>query len=255
MKLGLCTIAFEEEPVDFAIRLAAQVGFEGVEIWGKAHLPLEAADAEVGRIAQLARDKGLEIPVYGSYVRFGLVDKPAAEVEVETARALHISKLLGAPFLRVWMGSKGTDAMTAGDWGKAVSDLRLASRLASDAGITLILEMHDNCYTDTAEATLRLMQEVASEHVKANFQVCFGAGADDPWESFQTVKDYIANVHVQNRVERKIVRLQEGDVDYRPIIQALRDSWFNGFLEIEFVRAPKVESLISDYRYLRSLLA
>ena len=40
MKLGLCTIAFQEKPLEEVIDIAADYGFDGIEVWGKPpHLP------------------------------------------------------------------------------------------------------------------------------------------------------------------------------------------------------------------------
>ena len=40
MKLGLCTIAFQEKPLEEVIDIAADHGFDGIELWGKPpHLP------------------------------------------------------------------------------------------------------------------------------------------------------------------------------------------------------------------------
>ena len=39
MKLGLCTIAFQEKPLEEVIDIAADYGFEGIELWGKPPAP------------------------------------------------------------------------------------------------------------------------------------------------------------------------------------------------------------------------
>jgi sugar phosphate isomerase/epimerase len=46
MKLGLCRIAFRETSLEDVLDIAADYGFDGVEIWGQApHIP-PAYDAE-----------------------------------------------------------------------------------------------------------------------------------------------------------------------------------------------------------------
>ena len=39
MKLGLCTIAFQEKPLEEVIDIAANYGFDGIEIWGHLKPP------------------------------------------------------------------------------------------------------------------------------------------------------------------------------------------------------------------------
>ena len=35
MKLGLCTIAFRERPLEEVMSIAVDYGFDGIEIWGQ----------------------------------------------------------------------------------------------------------------------------------------------------------------------------------------------------------------------------
>ena len=40
MKLGLCTIAFRDRPLEEVISIADDYGFDGIEIWGQEpHMP------------------------------------------------------------------------------------------------------------------------------------------------------------------------------------------------------------------------
>ena len=57
-KVGLCTIAFQELPFPEAVKLAAEVGFDGVEPWGKPdHIPLTLTDDEVRKARSSGREQ------------------------------------------------------------------------------------------------------------------------------------------------------------------------------------------------------
>ena len=69
MKLGLCTIAFRDRPLEEVISIAADYGFDGIEIWGQEpHMP-ETYDSEyIAHVRKLIEGKDLEVSAYGSYV-------------------------------------------------------------------------------------------------------------------------------------------------------------------------------------------
>ena len=69
MKVGLCTIAFRELPLEKVLDIATECGFDGVEVWGKPpHIPDEYDAEYVRAIPGMARERGLEIISFGSYV-------------------------------------------------------------------------------------------------------------------------------------------------------------------------------------------
>jgi sugar phosphate isomerase/epimerase len=69
MKLGLCTIAFRERPLEEVIDIAADYGLDGIEIWGQdPHMPAEYDADYVNKVKDMVSRKGLEISALGSYV-------------------------------------------------------------------------------------------------------------------------------------------------------------------------------------------
>ena len=71
MHLGLCSITNKDWPVEDVLALAAEAGYDGVEIWGQDHVGNPVGDGEPDietcrAIADTAADLDVEIPVYGS---------------------------------------------------------------------------------------------------------------------------------------------------------------------------------------------
>lgn len=254
MKIGLCTIAFSEKPVEYSIDLAAKLGFDGVEIWGReGHIPLDTDATRLAALRAYLREKNIEAAAYGSYVRMG-VPGPREEKIGDLKRALGIAQALDARRIRIWVGNKGSASMTEEDWELAISDLKASAYEAERCGITLLMEMHDGCFTDSAKSTLRLIEEVGSKVLRANYQVSFRPGADPVMEGFRTISKYIGGVHAQNMTPKgRRALVGEGIVDYGPIIRALREAGYDGYIEIEFVRS-KEETLQEEYEYLAALV-
>ena len=69
IKIGLCTIAYRELPLEEVLKLAADTGFDGVELWGKEPHMDAAFDADrVKRVRDRVEELGIEVGVFGSYI-------------------------------------------------------------------------------------------------------------------------------------------------------------------------------------------
>lgn len=253
--VGLCTIAFSERPLEEVLELAARVGFDGVELWGKPdHLPLTRSDSEVKVLRDKIKSLGLKGCVYGSYARLG--DGQEAETkDRDFDRTLQIAGLLGAAIVRIWAGTKNSELMTKDEWARMVEDGRRFCDRAEKAGVILALEMHPDCATNKARATVELIRQVGSPNLRANYQVI---GDEDSYERARIAAPYVVNVHAQTlspAKERPL--LAEGTVDFRKIYQIFKPHGFRGFFEIEFVKGgtyeEKCAALAADLKYLRRM--
>lgn len=256
-KVGLCTIAFSERPLEEVLELAARVGFDGVELWGKPdHLPLTRTDAEVIAIRDKIKSLGFKGSVYGSYVRLGDGQEPQAK-DKDFDRVLQIANFLGAPIARIWAGTKNSEELGEKDWEMMVGDGKRFCAKAEKAGVLLALEMHPKSVTNRARATVDLIERVGSPNLKANYQVIED---EDPYERARIAAPYVVMVHAQNMKpgnERPII--SEGTVDFKKIYEIFKPYGFQGYFEIEFVQGrtfeEKVAALEADCKYLKSIRA
>ena len=100
MKIGLCTIAFQEKPLEEVIDIAADYGFDGIELWGKPpHLPAEYDESYVKNIRDMALRKGLEVSAFGSYV-----DPLMPLHQKHFEEAFKVAYDLGTNLVRIWSG-------------------------------------------------------------------------------------------------------------------------------------------------------
>jgi sugar phosphate isomerase/epimerase len=98
MKLGLCSIAFQDKPLEEVIDIAAEYGFDGVEVWGKPpHMPAEYDETHVKNIRNLAQQKGLAVSAFGSYV-----DPLMTFHQKHLEEAFKIAHELGTDLIRIW---------------------------------------------------------------------------------------------------------------------------------------------------------
>ncbi|MFB0523795.1 MAG: sugar phosphate isomerase/epimerase family protein [Candidatus Bathyarchaeia archaeon] len=255
MKIALCTIAFSEFPLENVLNLASKLSFDGVEIWGKEpHMPSDCV-AYAKEVRNMAYKKGLEIVSFGSYVN------PLMEqYQRRWQTALEITRVLGSKIIRIWAGSTPSVSFALDKRKAIVSRLRELAEKAQGLGITLATEMHDNTLADTAESTVKLMEDVGSTNLKTYYQPSFRPDANDFYECLERVGKYVVNVHAQNARRLPDGRMEpcsivDGVVDYSKIVQILRTYSYDGYLEIEFVRgADKISALKRDRDFLADLL-
>lgn len=263
MKAGLATIALRRYDVFHALDLAAQAGFQGVEVWGRPpHMPEEFDEEHTLRVRDRARANGLKVGMFGSYVRPVLPD-----FDEKAADALKVSKILGARVIRVWAGNKDPHEADEDLWAIVSAKLHEFALMAEDEGITLAMEMHGGTLCATPEGVVRLIEQANSPNLKLNFQVVDMANPDLE-RTIGMVGDFVVNVHAQNyRPSRsepdkmELCLVEEGVVDYDKALSLLAGHGFNRFVEVEFLKGESqgedamLESLKRDAKYLVALTA
>jgi sugar phosphate isomerase/epimerase len=257
-KVGLCTIAFQERPLLEVLDLAASVGCDGVEPWGKPdHLPLTSTDDFVREVKARLDSLKIEACSYGSYLRLGDGQDPA-EKDRDMDRVIQITRLLGANIARIWAGKADSELLTGEDWTLMVNDGKRFCSKAEAAGVLLALEMHGKSVTNQSSAMVDLIRRVGSPALKANYQIL--NKSEDPYERARVAAAYVVMVHAQNvKAGDEQPLISEGEVDFNNIYHILKQSGFAGYFEMEFVKGKtyeeKVESLKKDCAYLKTIRA
>lgn len=247
--------------LEYSLDLAAEIGFQGVEIWGREpHISEEYDRNRVAAAGRMVRERGLEVPVFGSYLRMGATNN---DDPVDLKAVLQIAVGLGARTVRVWASDVGSDQADQALWDRAVAEAREAAARAANMGLRLAVEMHGNTLCDTGASTRRFVEAVGAENFGVNFQPSSRPRPESVLERLELVQPWVLHVHAQNfapvgsspdRVER--VALAQGVVDYAAVVDQLRKSGYQGYLAVEFCPSnatDKREAIARDYHFLRGL--
>ncbi len=259
MKVALCSIAFRERLLEYTLDLACEAGIEGVEIWGREpHISEEYDSNRVAAARKMVTDRGLEVAVFGSYLRLG-----ATETESMPLRdVLQIATGLDVSMVRVWASDVGSDKADDELWKRTVTECREAACSAQKMGLQLSVEMHTNTLADTASSAKRLVEDVARDSFGLNYQP-LPSLEDDPVKRLRTVLPYVTHFHAQNyaalngdpeRIER--VSLAEGVIDFTPLVSILQDEGYDGYLAVEFSPSnaeDKRAAVLRDCIYLQNI--
>ncbi|WP_069742574.1 sugar phosphate isomerase/epimerase [Streptomyces sp. EN23] len=143
MKLAFSTLGVPGTPVAEVVRLAAENGYQGVELRVHPEEPVHLGLSALERadVVEAFKAGGVEILALAGYVRVAAEgdDEP---VLAELSELVMLARDLGAPFVRVFPGG--------GDQEREEADATAARRLgsvapaAADMGVSILLETHDS---------------------------------------------------------------------------------------------------------------
>lgn len=258
MKTCMFTGMFRNRGFDEAVRLAAEIGYQGVEVrLAPDHFTPEMTDAEIMRRADLIRSLGLGVAsLYAFSGNFSTASDEECESNVEAfARQMEIARILGTDMVKIGCG--GPNAFLAEEYHfmKSAFWLRRCADLARPAGIRLVIEIHNSSLAEDLDGADKLYELVGRDnlgfiHDAGNMYI---TGEDFGAESVRRLGARLFHVHVKDvaRVSEEglpggfrdltrrgrelfqLVPLGRGGADHRPLIRALKASGYTGYLSTE----------------------
>ena len=252
---GLVSITFRKHSPEEIVAAVRAAGLAGIEWGGDGHVPHNDL-AAARRVRELTEQAGLQVAAYGSYYRVGRSESEGLSFE----RVLETAVELGAPTIRVWPGTAGSEATDEeGRW-KIVRELQRIGDLASRARVSVSLEYHRGTLTDTDDSANQLLVEVDHRNVFTYWQPQVGAGAEEALAGLRQVAPRLSHVHVfhwgATSEDRR--ELAEGaGVWARYLAAAAAAPVLGGggrFALLEFVRGDTLEQLAADAATLRGWL-
>jgi L-ribulose-5-phosphate 3-epimerase len=284
MKDEMKIAAFSGSLIDYSIHeamsIAAELGFDGVEIaCREPHLSPEASLPRVREMKALADGHGMEIPALAGYMgHFSTSgDAECAGAYDQFMGLLERAVMLEAGMIRIFQG--GPNAFLAEDYhyAKAAFWIRKCAEEARAAGKQIVLEIHNQSLVETTDSALRLLDLIGDDqvgliHDAGNMYITdteFGE------KSVRQLGSRLFHVHIKD--ERRIgqvgepgtfknltrhgeefflqCRLGEGEVDHGGLLRGLREQRYAGWLTLECAAPyPPKERLAYDLRVIQEWL-
>lgn len=201
MKLSVCTITFRHQLVsmDEIANWALQNQFDGIELWGIHAINLYEQMAEFYQ-ADWIESMGLKVSMLSHYLP--LFD----DAKVLQSQMLKLCKLANhwrCNKIRIFAGDRSSITLTESERAQLTARLRWLSEMVEQHGLMLVAETHPGTLADSAESTIRLLDEIDHPAFKLNFDVIhvweFGA---DPMQFVRQVSDHIVHFHFKNVSQR-----------------------------------------------------
>ena len=253
MKKGICACAFPGDmTLEEVFHTAKKCGYDGVELSmnGAGELTPDTSDAELERIRQLA--EGADISLYsvtsGLCWAYSLTSDDEEQREKAKAnfkRQIYIASKLGCDTVLVVPGHVGVefaphlgviDYQTAYD--RALEGIRELEVYARKLGIVIGIENVWNKFLISPVEMRGFVDAVGSEYVKAYFDVGNVAVNGYPEHWIRMLGERIVKVHFKDFKHsvgniNGFCDLLAGDVDYKAVMEALRQTGYDGWVTAE----------------------
>ncbi len=238
MKIALCNEVLMPLPFEQQCRLAADLGYDGLEVapFTLADDPLRITDAEATAFARMARDHGLQITglhwLLVAPAGLSIVSSDAALRERTTQlmeRMVELCALMGGRYLvhgSPKQRSVPPDSTPQQAWDRARDCLARAALRATTCDVTYCLEPLSPRETDlvtTVEQAVRMVQEVGTPALKTMID-CSAAGQAEAEPVAALMERWMPTGHIAHVQVNDPNRRGpgQGDMRFEPILRSLR---------------------------------
>lgn len=251
---GLVSISFRKESPSSVLAAAAAAGLRAIEWGGDVHVP--PGDGETAaRVGQMTRAAGLSVAAYGSYYHLGTTENPAAAF----APVLATAKALGAPLIRIWAGTSGSDNTSPARRDALAREARMLADMAQKQAITLSLECHGGTLTDRWESAVAFVQAVNHPALRLYWQPNQLYDAAYNCRAAEELAPYVTHLHVFHWDATHRYPLEMGRADWQNYLAVFQRAWQgddapHGLL-LEFMHDDRLETLSPTAAELLSWIA
>ena len=267
---GICSVTLAEHAPEAVIEIAVKADLQGVEWWGRDHVPHGDVDA-ARRVAKQTRAAGLDVACYGSYYRAGVSEAEG----LAFTNVLNTAEALGSPMIRIWAGSQnGIEAEDAHVRVVIDDTLRIAD-LAAERKIALTFEYHGGSLTDRNETAIRFASQVSHPSIFFSWQPPHGYSLEHCLAGLLGLLPRLGTLHVYhwtigsydantvNETIRPLVfpdgfhrhPLADGADRWQAYLAAARNAGRDHWALLEFVKDNDPSQVIADGTTLMHLVS
>jgi sugar phosphate isomerase/epimerase len=216
-------------------------------------------------VRRRALDMGLSISCLGVSTEFGR-SAEAVPKEIEKAReAIDVGMFLGAPVLRVFVGSAPSPDKAKEAFERGVEALRKTAEIGAEAGMPVALQNHSGL-TSTGDDMLAFYKAVNHPNFTLLLDTGHFAGRNGPngpkiagatYDDYYRSLEQIAPITQFVRVKfyEPDANGREKHIDYGRVLNILRAVHYNGFLGIVYEgKEDETQTIPRCVRYMRQMM-
>ncbi len=256
IRIAICSKILQDHEISEAVGIAAEIGYEGMEIFGvERHLPADASDSKVRGLAGQLRNAGMEAVTLCTYIgMFSQKSDDECLQDVERFRRyLDMAEELECDLIRVQPGGPPIPSAAREDhWLRAAHYLRECCDLALSRDIGVVMENNFGL-SATVDATLDLIARVDMPNLGVNYDPGNLYRMDRYYgvEALMRLGELVWNVQVKDCYRDETtddyrLLLGEGEVDYATIFAWLKETDYDGHVSAESHRKPDAQMSAAD---------
>ncbi|HOK80402.1 MAG TPA: sugar phosphate isomerase/epimerase family protein [bacterium] len=269
MKTGICNEIFSSWTIEKTIEYVGKIGYDGLEIapFTLANSVEDISTQKRSEIRTLAEKHRIEI--IGTHWLLvkpeGLsISSPCAELRKKTShyfeQLVQFTSDIGGKIMV--LGSPKQRSIKAGQTKQEVIEyfkevIRMPLEMAKQKHITICLEplaKTETNFVNTVTEALEIIKEVNHLNLRLILDVKAMCDENRPFsEIIFEGKDYLSHFHAN---DRNLLGPGSGDIDFGPIIKALKEISYQGFISVEvFDFSPGPEHIAEkSIQYLKKFL-
>jgi sugar phosphate isomerase/epimerase len=234
---------------DHVLDLIAMLKFDGVDIGlfeGRSHLwpsrEFQSVETSAKKLAQKLRDRGLALadvflqtaPEFVSLAP-NQPDKMRRQKAREMfQRTLEYAVASGSPHVSALPGVLFEEESPADSWQRCFDELAWRCEQAERAKLIFSVEAHVGSIAPTPAEALRLVKNVPGLTLTLDYTHFARAGLPD--SEAEPLIAHASHFHVRGaRKDRLQCSFQENVIDYRRILEVMREVNYQGYLGVEYV--------------------
>jgi sugar phosphate isomerase/epimerase len=276
MKLAYSTNAFKRYSLNEAIRMIAEIGYEGIELLcDTPHAyPPAFQDKEIDSFKNQIAKFRLDISNLNAFTLYSISDvyHPSWIEDDKASRELRITHTINCIKLAKKIGVKNLSTEPGGPLSGSKTNIKYLENLfmeglnrvvpiAEQENIIILIEPEPNLLLENSNQFLNFIENLSTDNVRLNFDIghfyCVG---EDPTDLIYKLSEYIEHFHLadiaSNRIHNHLIP-GEGSINFRSVFKAIEAIGYKGFVTVElypYQRCPK-EAGKKAYEYLYRILS
>ena len=258
VKFTVYTLAFPNYSAEEALKAAAKLGYDGVDIRVRedGHIFIDSSKEYRRKLVDLAESLGIKI--YGVYTYLGgnFVTRDPNErkrVLEEAIAHLDLAVDLNGTYVRIFAGTK---ERTEENMRLFIEMCKLVCKEAEDRNLFIGIETHGELVYSGETCNL-VLEEVGSEALTIVYDIAGIYLQDlDPLEELKKIdlsKVIAVQFHDFKKEDDKLraVLLGQGDIPHDPVIEYLKEKGYDGFIVDEYEKwwRPELPDPMEGLRY------
>ena len=250
MKLSFLTYLFQRYPLQEAFARGAEIGFEGIEIWGaRPHAYCwDMDESALNDIRSWSREYGLAVSMYVPEIiayPYSLVSRLKKEREDTAAylvRSLECAAEMGTDKMQITAPHPGYGRNREEVWEQLIEGLSVVAKRAEELGVNMVLEhlsySEGGNVLDTCDNICRAISEVGSPALVSMIDVVPPFLANEPYaEYFEKLGGRLQYLHLCNNdgVTEVHDPLDQGVIPLQEFFCTVRRFGYNGWSSIELL--------------------
>ncbi|HYX56458.1 MAG TPA: sugar phosphate isomerase/epimerase [Nitrososphaeraceae archaeon] len=276
MKLAYSTNAFKRYSLNEAIRMIAEIGYEGIELLcDTPHAyPPTFQDKEIYSFKNHIAKFRLDISNLNAFTLYSISDvyHPSWIEDDKASRELRITHTINCIKLAKKIGAKTLSTEPGGPLSGSKTNIKYLENLfmeglnrvvpiAEQENIIILIEPEPNLLLENSNQFLNFIENLSTDNVRLNFDIghfyCVG---EDPTDLIYKLSEYIEHFHLadiaSNRIHNHLIP-GEGSINFRSVFKAIEAIGYKGFVTVElypYQLCPK-EAGKKAYEYLYRILS